>query len=841
MKLLTKEELKGIDSTSKTIEKWDAFFKESLPRLGFRQSLIDNMYPYQKGIPMIDGSYLPVPKDTGRVFFKMSWADKLCGLFTICTSDGNPGPITMLKYISFSLWTSSFQIFKNFFKDETEETYNTLRTEQFSDRPIQQIKAAPEIINKGPISQRLWRTFISNSDLMFCGIHCRNYTNIPHVLPEEVKEQIIRGARYSVPSDSCLFLYCKLVEDVFTEIPKETIRRIVRDLNSYKADRLKAFDEVYYQDYLVVSLNPIDKFMCSTKQAFGSCMSIAKQDDVYGTNSLPAFGLPALFHTDSVFMVFLTPGKHKNMYWEEQEWKKSPDERDKEKAYKYLKMTCRALTYQGTPLKSTKQCFNQMELSSEDREKYIAPLGLDKPRLLVGRQYSPKGEDMVWQPMIEWLLARKGISTSMAYSDALYELYKNTNRNVSGSLVSNFLRTGAMIDNKAIVTDKYGYIRGIYYDNVSWSYKPGVREARRNQSSLNDDDEFPALDVNDGEHLITVGSSRSGSGGVTSFSSKASLDMFKVLTGKQDYSFINAYIKVCSICGKILTLGESSNVLKDERHICNSCMEKEGYKKCEICGELYSKDEAQDHEIYNVRELTNPSNYMDLEPIYICKQKLQKASLVQYADAHEGNTRTGQVQTGMPRARGYICAHCGRYIENTYTRSDLVSVVEFKGFQVRLIICIDCFAKATMCDKCKRLIFLDDINDPMLLLPNRRVICPDCIDSIRIKQKTREKLKEVLNNLHLTDLTEIRDIQEKDKNPIDDVVSQRISESRDLSARISVPLKNLRKQITSFLQMHPDKEYPTLRPSKKPLPTEDPLQEIEDLMEPGRILEIPRL
>ena len=82
MKLLTREELGGIESTSKTIAKWDEFFKKALPNLGYRQETVDQMYPYENGIPMKDGTYMPVPKDTGRVFFQMSWADKLAGEIT---------------------------------------------------------------------------------------------------------------------------------------------------------------------------------------------------------------------------------------------------------------------------------------------------------------------------------------------------------------------------------------------------------------------------------------------------------------------------------------------------------------------------------------------------------------------------------------------------------------------------------------------------------------------------------------------------------------------------------------------------------------------------------------
>ena len=78
---------------------------------------------------------------------------------------------------------------------------------------------------------------------------------------------------------------------------------------------------------------------------------------------------------------------------EEEEWIKSPEDRDKEKAYKYLQMTCRALTYKCKFDYSQEAILKSYKRQSKVLAEVIDKLGVDNERLLIGRQYAAKGED----------------------------------------------------------------------------------------------------------------------------------------------------------------------------------------------------------------------------------------------------------------------------------------------------------------------------------------------------------------------------------------------------------------------------------------------------------------
>lgn len=889
MKLLTKEELKGIDSTSKTIEKWDTFFKTAIPRLGFRQSLVDKMYPYERGIPLKGGGYIPVPKDTGRVFFRMSWADKLCGELSAAPATGgstqkvgSKAPFGYIRDLMVNLWLTDLATFKKFFSNVSEiedcdREFECFREENgfassMSEASLETTSERNyEIRAERPITQKLWKIFIQNSDILALTMHNRVWNEPQSLISDEFKTQIIN---MDVSDDARLrsgitfFIYCNLVSEEYSSFPRERIRRIVSTYSGTETfrSRLRSFDEVYAQEYLVVSLNPIDKFMCSTKQAFGSCMSIAKQDDTSGTASQPALGLPALFPTDSVFMVFLTPGKHKNMYWESSEWKKSPDERDPDKAYKYLKMTCRALTYQGTFIKTVQQNLNKLKDRYKDRYpelvEAIDDIHPETPRLMVGRQYSARGEDSVWQPMIEWLLAKKGISTSMAYAEELKRfreiiLRKDLAPTISGLIeqMANFalyfLRTGRLIDHKAITTDKYGFVRGIYYDNIQWSWSNIIRQAPSSSSKvLPTDIESPVIPVEEGgEHQINVGTSRCGTGGVCYYPSHEDLDMFKVLTGKQNYSYINRNVSVCDECGELVAKG--THKISDGRVLCDKCMIKLQIKKCPYCGEYYSKEEEPYHEVYNLREITNPSNYAAFEPIYTCRHDLYHAATKVYQkdteeDMSSGSTgkldpvsareayRMGAIPgTGELTPTKAVCAHCGKvHTENLYDNAwrHAESTIRFKDLEVKVDICPSCAKNAVMCSKCRKIIFMDGDQDAVILLPDRRIICPDCIDTIRMKQTIRNTLKNVLKDATKEDFNDediLRGIIEHKGNLgsyIFDVIKNPET-SAGLAKRYKPVLKDIEKQINSWLQRHPEEDFPAIRSSREELPSERNEQE----------------
>lgn len=867
---MDKAELGGLDSTSATINKWDTFFKKALPNLGYRDSLLDNMYPYKKGIPMKDGSYLPVDDVTGRRFFKMSWADKLSGILSKITTKNvmntNGGVIqhgilhfgVILEFIS-----KSYDVAKKVFPDITETEYDNLRNsfrESCTNASIDNERL--HIFFNSDLCKRYWAKYLDDSDVYASALASNSGGGFNSLLNKDELEYLKDTYKfkwinrpdnhpdiaYEFVQGISLIVFNRNLDNVFDKFPGGDLFQsdfTRRCMPSGVYDSMNSMSEVYFQDYLVVSLNPIDKFMLSTKQAFSSCMSIAKQDDTRGTNSGPAFGLPALFPTDSVFLIFLTPGKHKNMYWEESEWIKSPSDRDKDKAYKYLKMTCRALTYKCKFDVRAEAVLRSYKRQNKDMAEVIDKMNIDGERLLVGRQYSARGEDYNWEWFIEFAMARAGIATGAGLGndfDKLREVFKSTSSKLNTvdfsteltkltpsnrivpSMTSHFkrlldlqfMRCGRLCDGKCVVTDRYGYIRGIYYDNVQIDYLDDVARDKSNgvyQYNV----EYPC----DGEcNLPTVktGTTREGSYGITRYAPKTGLDMFKMIMGKQGYTFLQQYIKICSHCGKALTGNEIKRRMPNGDYICDDCCEKLGVKECPVCHELFTKEEADKHIVINFRKVTNPKNWEDFPEIPVCYSQLKKAEW-------QGPTVTGNFTA--------FCAHCGKQVSGGRYSYDTQSVkgkctVEIPGkgsIDVTVVLCSDCLGKAVMCEKCKRIIFLDTIADACLLLPNRRVICPDCIKSIRMKQEKRSLIKKVLDNLRALDLK---------SEPSDDVdlatkIARDIEDKGMTVGRPYTLIKDVVKQITSYKQAHPEVANPTLAASNAPI--EEDRDEVDDLLE----------
>ena len=836
MKLLTTEELGGIDSTSKTIEKWDEFLKKAVWNLGFRQSLIDGMYPYEAGIPMMDGTTMPVSEKTGRVFFKMSWAEKLCGALSCYklggssyVSNGCSNSIRSYAYLMLSLWVYDVQTFLAFFPDKTEEDYvafvdNPVVVEEESGKRCIGTSFDLAEWNAGRV---LWEEFIDNCDIYSSNLNAGTAElddSFIGYLTDAMKSDLRSVQRPTDPgTDSylqgVLYFYYKPIENNYTAFPKQALSNAIdRIFSGYDAGtKWSSFNEVYLQDYLVISLNPIDKLMCSTKQAFSSCMSIAKQDDTRGTASAPALGLPAIFPTDAIYMVFMTPGKHKNMYWESAEWEKIPENRDKEKAYKYLKMTCRALTYKVRPSESCKHILDRLanryigDEGYTDLQGAINAFNVTAPRLMVGRQYSTRGEDYTWEAMVELFLARVGISTSLGYSDPFMEIKrKYQNREISipqagaASRMINreWLRVGNLTDHKMVVSDRYGYRRGIYYDNLTIQWALGT--------SSPCDREWLAVPVEEnGCHRVIAGVSRVGSHGVMDWTMNSETDMFKVMMGTMSYSKMNRNVKVCAHCGEVLTGAEVNITTRSGDRYCKKCAEELNYQHCSICNIWYSPDEAKDHETLNLRKVLNPSNWDKFPEMIVCKSHLRKAT---------------------PGSSDYLCAHCGKMTTRYYgSYSSSCLRMNIEGVEVQLVLCDECMKKAVMCDKCRRVLFLDSVADACILLPKRRVICPDCIDSIRLKQDDREKLKAVLERKEASDFDV--DTSSCTFEPRD-LVGQCIEDEGRRVGHTHTLIKDAHKQITSFLKAHPEETFPVLKSSNPPLSENTEVDDTEDLAIP---------
>ena len=848
MKLLGKDELKGIDSTQKTIEKWDEFFKKGLVNLGYKDSLLERMYPYKRGIPMLDGERMPVDPVTGRVFFELSLADKLCGLLA-CFPQNYSGQddhcVKAMMSCMAKVWSEPENV-KLFFPELTDEA----ATEKAAD--VSRALISSSATHRSKTVKELWKAFILNSEVYASrqaggtttGAFNERYLSLTEL-------EALAGHSASYRESTVFFIWYKpfmniydnkIAENIKTKLMQGAGRGEYETTTAYR--KIDSFGEVYMQDYLVISLNPIDKFMCSTKQAFGSCMSIAKQNDTCGTASGPAFGLPSLFGTDGVFLTFMTPGKHKNMYWEREEWEKPAEERDKEKAYKYLKMTCRALTYQGILTNPSRQMIKALSdhiaeydkdgLSTSEKLAYkrieasLAKMEPEKERLLVGRQYSARGEDFMWQTMIELFMARAGIRTGMAYAETVCSIHDTLNTSAAMNLklfCDNysgldsacrtfdsyaFTRRAKMIAPVPIEIDRYGYLRPIYYDNLSLGLSPRVMA----HANIDRRDRLMKIERYGGslDHVpnsetipvIAVGSSRNGSGGVCSYPSKHGLDMFKVLIGEQDISYYNRVLKICSVCKKILSEEEAAFLVRrdsEDMTICKSCADEKGLVRCPACNEYHIKDDADKHILYNIRELTNPKDYQDIPPKYVCLKQLNKALASKF-------------DTGS--STYFICAHCGNLTNNSgyYMPSGLRSSftdVVFHGVKIKVGLEQSCLDKAVMCDKCKRLIFLDEHETPCLLLNHKRVICPDCIDSIRMKQEKRSFFKNLLADLRAEDLKEERkELEDTPDNVLVRIVKNMLENNR-FTPRVIAKTKDVYKQITSYLKAHPEECFPALK------------------------------
>lgn len=812
MKLLEKDELGGIDSTSKTIEKWDEFLKKAVWNLGFSQDTIDKMYPYEKGIPMDDGTYLPVDEVTGRRFFKLSMADKLVGMLATCTSNYSAPSVNYYKIIKTLIITflaNSKQSFLACFNDKTEDDFKEFKSiiEEHNiglntnwDSLKQREETKVNLINN------YYETFIKQCDIIVIP-YIASTSSKPYRYNEEDKNELIALdtsiLRGRIVSGSFLIYYNPNLEDVFEPFPRDAFREIARSITEYNSfyNKLKSYDEVYLQDYLCVSLNPIDKLMCSTKQAFSSCMSLAKQNDTFGTSSAPALNLPSLFPTDDVFMVFATPGKHKNMYWEEDEWRKPAEDRDKEKAYKYIKMTCRALTYKGV---SNKERIDELDDWMRGSTRLTSKLEelkreAKKEKLFIARQYAAAGEDYVWEYYISYLLHKSGVATSLSFLDTFLELEQLRHEYDEPSQrfgVHSMAVAGTLTQNDScIVRDRFGLVRSVYLDNITIKNTPFTKSNGNGVYFVEENKPITSAPGN-----IHIGTCRSGSHGLYSnLNKKENVDAFKLMTGMQDYTYINRYVQICSECGEFLSDQASSSQLADGRTLCEKCQEKLNIKRCPGCGQLYTEDQADEHKLYNINEYIDPEHYKDKPEKLMCYSQLKECSV---------DDGSGQ----------YLCAHCGTIINGLWRGNIQFALLKIDDLEIKASACDNCLRKAVMCDKCKRVIFLDSISDACLLLPNRRVICPDCIDSIRLKQDAKEMYKKLLSRATVEDF----DVP----NPAEQITlfDEVCRQMKRKSLRVGSPdtlLKNVFKQIASYVKAHPEKGFPALKVSNPPLPNDE--------------------
>lgn len=489
------------------------------------------------------------------------------------------------------------------------------------------------------------------------------------------------------------------------------------------------------EEYFIISLNPIDKLMCSTKQTFGSCLSLAKEGDNSGVNGMGAtngLGLFATMPSDAMYLTFMTNGKHKNMYWEEEEWKKDAENRDKDKAYKYFKMTMRQLTYKTYPYDTpNSETYNENLLISGTNQRKNFEAAMLRPRLQAGRIYSVTGELVNFELISAWFMHKVGINSNISGYKAFGELVENAALNRTPYYTDLFCY-GKSTTADFAWWDKYKKRRGIYFDNVTFVFKQGEREA---------DQPFAE------KAIVKTGRDRTGSHSVTESNTDDGLDSFKFLRGVQNYTFFNKNIKICSHCGELAT-DEQVHQLADGNYICEKCAREQGYTKCPHCKEWYSPEQASEHAEINLASYLIRG--LSKETAYTCKKKILYAR----------TDMTGQAINGVSyrpydsdKSKGYICGSCGamHYLSsweyNKSEESKFFYEQEIDGETYRFRICSNCLADCVICDCCHEIINMKHSANPVMLMPGKkaRVVCRDCAENIRMKKAEKEMLLQAMD------------------------------------------------------------------------------------------------
>ena len=498
----------------------------------------------------------------------------------------------------------------------------------------------------------------------------------------------------------------------------------------------ESYGQLVNEEYFIVSLNPIDKLMCSTKQSFGSCLSLAKEGENSGASSMGAtngLGLFATMPSDAMYLTFMTNGKHKNMYWEEEEWKKQPEKRDKDKAYKYFKMTMRQLTYKTLPAFSLNVAYNKNDLKKEatySQHRMYENVFLN-PRLQPGRLYSVFGETEQFEIVSAYLLHKAGIQSNISGYRDLVQLYDEDiiRRTVETFHFPAIFCYGKLVKPDVVWWDNYAKRRGIYFDNVTFVFK--------------DHSERTADAPCANEGWVKTGAYRSGSHGVTEAVTDCNLDSFKFLRGVQNYTFFNKNIKICNHCGKMIDGSDALN-LQDGNVVCKTCADELGYQQCKYCREWYTEEDAHKHaEIdlakYFIKGLSNTTKIT-------CLNRIKYARTDMIGQEHQRSSYNSS-------SRGFICGSCGEihYLSSWEYNHDrhqhYFYTQEIEGQEYRFRICGSCLNHCVICDCCHEIINMKNSANPVLLMPGNktRVVCRDCAENIRMKKSEKEMLTQAID------------------------------------------------------------------------------------------------
>lgn len=831
MRILTEEERIKIDSSEETLKKWKDFLPTAVKNLGYKEETYTNLFPYDKATLYAIDPEKEVPKineQSGRLIFKRSMADKLemwLGIGRI----NNPAIHTAPNNQQLYLLNFIGEVFKTMAdrnsKEYTENVY--LTAQRLSEEGVAEVDDLP--IEK-------YQTMYIQSELVFKD----------NFFTDEEEKWFDKNIGIS---DICAMVseWADInTSNSDTKVPVDLLQAM-----AHHGERTASlpYIQTCFENYLVISMNPSDKLLCSTKQAFTSCMSIMANDKPVGKQQGPCYGIPALMDNEGVWTIFLTAGCHKNFYFDSEQWMKAGEERDRTQAFRYMKMTARAFAYDGVPITTPAWTTDRVDKLAERLF----------PRMYIGRLFSQMDSysrtiASVFETLVSKELAKFNVKTSIneghrmmeefsdkirnfpsdipnnfnvdvgfvtwpmytSYElcpttdkDILKSLFKETNRENSVSYMGNYpamkidhtkfkdaslgisrqfdlissrslnpVTVGYLVNPNVRADDIFEQTNSIYFDNIILASYASALSRLGSPRSHRPMCHYPVVHTN-------VSSSGCGQVGSTQHTSQA--DFMKLMLGKQKVTEVCADSKICDRCGKVYSSektyklqipnpdvapGSPNDTLIIE--VCKDCLQKlqdkELVKYCAGCNTYYMAELEYKHNTFDfLAELKQ--KLIEAYPQYVPNEQevTFKNSVISYYAGGSSTLRldlknlcksTVQALGNDYRITAYFCIAC-KQISIELTSGDNVGSTHWSFLSLKKdtvdtklgTVAVDlsvhkdrttCYRKVKICSKCHKIIIQSDWNEPLLLMPNGRVICKDCLDKIRLKNKDRELLLDAI-------------------------------------------------------------------------------------------------
>lgn len=875
MKLLTEEQRKQIDSSDATLEKWREFLPGAVKNLAYRKDVYENLFPYDKAdLPRIDVTKdVPkINKDSGRIIFKRTLADKLNLWFNIAMAkqyhrdvsyDNRVYALALgLKLIG-KLFKNKLEKIANGDADTVSEGFSTTDLLEYKDS-IENMRSA---ISATEGRKEELEALVSDINIVKgTNASCGSSGFSLVTLPSDYFEEYETVADKYLTTRVIITMLGELIHLPSTgttlnaiTVSNSTARQIIDFLLHMLCDPYTIWDlpekaiQMIFENYFVLSQNPSDIFMASTKQAFASCLSTMSTSTSSGIQNGPGYGLPALMANEAVWISYFTAGLHKNFYFDVEQWNLPGEERDHSKAYKYIKTTSRSFVYVGVPRFSIQKEDNRAELflgrvfnawdsysdnirlyynsclavalaehniltstykmlealKTENARFHILPI---TEKLLASDIYTTNCPDIKYlaeyQSSTGVTIARKKRNEDIekTIQENNYQLLKSLisaeqlRSNDTQNIATRYrqIQSEGILCNPAIVgLDKFKQINSIYFDDISLCVNK-LTTRRTTTYDLDNSKTVYGWDCTQPPLITLDNIEMSGSCNVSTSRHTAIADMYKIMTGKQSMSNLCVTAAICPICGEIYNKNSMIKAWKivDGKikvvDMCPSCAELENLTKCEACGDYYEEELAalHTHEIpsgcFTNRESMNGAGWL-WDVLQILRNlKHGRIGVPSVHSRRSGGSCLAQMLRGTltednsgmynyylsydilserleynQAYRNYSLVTLGTTkIKLEDVIPELPEILKDLELQVDVGVNRNNLSKIRICSKCHRIILPEDDDEAMLLLPNKRLICKNCIDKIRMKKANKEVYKQLITQAgnwlsSLVDTTEI--------------------------------------------------------------------------------------